>query len=128
MQLVYQPGAGQEKDGLSGYCSTHNEPERNLRFINGAHMFAYILYTLLHELPVFNFSFFIPPPPGSVCWWGPLRRTPPSLASWRLELSTTAPGLDSLTAAGRYRLTVPVSSLKTFKICSRKTWKRISDL
>lgn len=55
-------------------------------------------------------------PPGSVSWWGLPRRTPPSLALWRPGLYTTAPGLDSLTAADRYLLTIPVSTLTAFLV------------
>ncbi len=57
-------------------------------------------------------------PPGSVCWWGLPRRTPPSLALWKQGPSITAPGLDSPTAANRYLLTIPVSCLKAFSIFS----------
>lgn len=58
---------------------------------------------------VFYFS-----PPGSVCWWGLPKRTPPSPALWRLGPSTTAPGPATPTAADRYLLTIPVSNLKAF--------------
>lgn len=92
------------------------ETEKRLKCMNEPNC---IDSTSLHYTPscmscmCFGFSF---PPPGSVCWWGLPRRTPPSLALWRLGPSTTAPGLDSPTAADRYLLTIPVSNLKAFSI------------
>ena len=62
------------------------------------------------------------PPPGSVCWWGLPRRTPLSLALWRLGPSTTAPGPDTLTAADRYLLIIPVSNPKAFHFLHQNTF------
>lgn len=70
-------------------------------------------YCTLSCMSCMYFGFSVPPP-GSACWWGLQRRTPPSLVLWRLGPFTTAPGLEALTAADRYLLTILVSNLKAF--------------
>lgn len=69
-------------------------------------------------------------PPGLVCWWGLLKRTPPSRASWRLEPSITVPGQDSPIAAHRFPLIIPVSHLmhfQTFYFFRITTGKTLTD-